>query len=107
MIMYYDKQGQPIVSESDIDACLIWAKLFEDQEYQRVAKTKLVNDVLISTVWIGIDHSFLTEGLPMIFETMVFGENAVQGDEYQERYATEEEALAGHKTITRIEEAAL
>ena len=107
MIMYYDKQGQPIVSESDIDACLIWAKLFEDTEYKVLARTELPNGVRISTVWIGIDHSFLTEGLPMIFETMIFGENATQGDEYQERYATEEEALAGHKTITRIEEAAL
>ena len=107
MIMYYDKQGQPITAEMDVDACLIWAKLFEDREYQRVATTKLVNDVLISTRWIGIDHSVLTEGPPMIFETMVFGKNAVQGDQYQERYSTEEEALTGHKAICKIEEAAL
>lgn len=55
----------------------------------------------MSTVWLGINHNFADEGPPIIFETMVFGlENA---DEYMQRYATEEEARAGHaETVTVV-----
>jgi hypothetical protein len=64
---------------------------------------------MVSTVWLGIDHSFgqfrrlMGEShVPIIFETMIFapGDVTIGGeddlDEYQERYATEEAAQAGH-----------
>lgn len=82
-IGYYDRDGKPITMEQ-------WAALYEDRDYKIVSKTQL-GDVLISTVWLGIDHRFGFGELPVIFETMIFPES-----DYQERYATEAAALAGH-----------
>lgn len=87
---YYDKQGNPM----ELDA---WAHKLDDREYKVVEQTHLKSgDVLVSTVWLGIDHNFLGEGPPLIFETMVFGDGE---DDYTERYSTEEQARAGHVRI--------
>jgi hypothetical protein len=51
------------------------------------------DDVRVSTVFLGLDHSFFGHGPPMLFETMVF----VNGSSVDcERYATWDEAEAGH-----------
>ena len=47
---------------------------------------------MVSTVFLGLDHAF-DGGTPLLFETMIFGG---EHDEYQERYATWDEAEAGH-----------
>jgi hypothetical protein len=73
-----------------------WARDFGNDALKRVAKTELPNGLLVSTVWLGLDHSFGGQGPPLIFETMVFGGDAAVG-EYQERYSTEQEALEGHQ----------
>lgn len=62
-MLYYDRQGKPLDT-------LEWAPLFESRAYREVAATKLPNGVSISTVWLGMDHSF--SGPPIIFESMVF-----------------------------------
>lgn len=49
----------------------------------------------MSTVWLGIDHSF-GSGPPLIFETMVFSSKDDFHDLDCERYSTETQALAGH-----------
>ena len=74
--------------------------MIEDGNYKRVAETKTGNGH-VSTVWLGLDHSFnIGKGRPIIFETMVFG-GSFDGE--QERYSTEEEALAGHASmVTKI-----
>lgn len=86
---YYDKAGNPISIEE-------WGRLMEDRDYATIGKEPMVigdTPVEVSTVWIGINHNFSGEGLPIIFETMVFG-----GDHDQEcvRYATESQAREGH-----------
>lgn len=48
--------------------------------------------VRVSTVFLGIDHSF-TEGFPVLFETMVFGG---KHDGFQERSSTWSGALRTH-----------
>lgn len=45
----------------------------------------------VSTVFLGLDHSFDQGGEPIVFETMIFGSE----HEYAERYKTYEEAMAG------------
>lgn len=50
--------------------------------------------IIISTVFLGLDHSHSAHGAPLLFETMVF--NGAY-DQYFERYATWEEAERGHK----------
>ena len=81
--LYFDKEGQPITLES-------WVKLAQDLSYKRIAHDELPNGKTVSTVWLGINHSFRDTGLA-IFETMIFPEC-----EYCKRYATLEEAKAGH-----------
>lgn len=86
-----DKNGNP-KEEKDL---LVWAKQFE--KCDRTLKfTKLLKEKgTISTVFLGIDHSF-GGGKPLLFETMVFG-GVLDGE--QECYHTKKEALAGHKII--------
>jgi hypothetical protein len=92
--MYYDRKGQPI----DI---MTWARSLEDHEGRIVAQ-HWVRGWMISTVWLGLDHSFGHCRAPLIFETMIFppgdeaGGESIWFDEYQERYPTEEAAQAGH-----------
>ena len=70
---------------------LEWARWFENAD-RSVAKTDLPDDVRVSTVFLGLDHSF-GGGTPILFETMIFGG---EHNDYQKRYATWEEAEAGH-----------
>lgn len=93
MTRYYDRQGQPI------QETLAWAKKFEDQEYQRVAETTLANGRRVSTVWLGLNHSLLDTGPPLIFETMVFPKEGEYSELDCERYSTEEEARTGHQHL--------
>lgn len=90
-VNYYDRQGQPLSQEE-------WGRRLEDDDERRVAFTEVDDGVTVSTVWLGADHSFGFGGPPIIFETMVFGGPL---DEEQQRYATEEQALAGHEDMVK------
>lgn len=57
-----------------------------------------VGDVDISTVFLGLDHSFGRGETPTLFETMTFSANP-GFNEYQWRYATWDEAVRGHNQI--------
>lgn len=92
--MYYHRDGTPYEgTPDDPQGTLAWAKDFENRKDRRIGLDK-VNGYRISTVWLGLDHSFMN-GKPLIFETMVF-----KGDSYaeldMERYSTEQEAKEGH-----------
>ena len=52
-----------------------------------------IDNIKISTVFLGWDHSFIDESTPILFETMIFGG---QYDEFQRRYKTYNESLQGH-----------
>ncbi len=84
---YYDKDGSEI-------SILEWGQKMQDPKYKIVAKTK-VRKALVSTVWLGINHQFGT-GPPLIFETMVFGENE---EDITERYSKLKAAEMGHHFI--------
>ena len=80
-----------------------WAKWFENaHEARRVKRTVYngVNDneIVISTVFLGLDHNFFDEGPPILFETMVFGGLL---DQETERYATWNQAVRGHDQMVR------
>lgn len=85
----YDRAGRPITMEQ-------WAELRREDSYKRVAETT-VGDSWVSTVWLGLDHGWRS-ARPIIFETMVFRGPL---DQEQERYSTEEEALAGHYAMVK------
>jgi hypothetical protein len=82
------KDGKtPVLCESAAE----WGRLF-DREKRKVAFTQ-VGDINVSTVFLGLDHSY-GDGTPILFETMIFGG---EHDEYQNRCATWEGALKMHK----------
>jgi hypothetical protein len=95
-VRYYNRQGVPIDQEE-------WVARSNKDE-QRVAQDWVAGK-WVSTVWLGINHRFTGDGPPIIFETMVFRCEAGEGppDSWGElfckRYATEEEALEGHRTL--------
>lgn len=91
-VRWYDKEGKPI---SDME--LMELRL-SDPNYKRVAKT-IVGDAEVSTVWLGLDHSYFDDSPPLIFETLVFGG---KHDQHMVRYSTEEEAREGHARVVRM-----
>lgn len=93
--MYYNKEGKKITLRE-------WGKLFEDWKYKRIGLDNLPNGYRVSTVWLGLDHSF-TGGEPLIFETMVFNDKLKESaqDCDMERYSTLEQAIKGHKKMVK------
>lgn len=76
-----------------------WATWFETSAQERVvARDEVRKDVSVSTVFLGIDHSFTAGDAPVLWETMVFGGTY---DELQRRYTSREDAVNGHAEILR------
>jgi hypothetical protein len=88
--MYYSRDGRPISFEEVLE-------LVKSDRDRRVAETTLPDGTWVSTVWLTLDHRMSGEGgPPLIFETMVFVNAQSLESLDMERYATEEQALAGH-----------
>lgn len=64
--------GQTPVLEPDL---LTWGEWFETAD-RIVAKTE-VGGSIVSTVFLGFDHRFRSDGPPLIFETMVFDTDGI------------------------------
>ena len=88
---YWILDGTTPVQVDDLTAWAIW---FEGAE-RHVGYTKRLN-VTVSTVFLGIDHNFGSEGDPVLFETMVFGG---KHDGVCRRSSTWEQAEAQHKAV--------
>src|SRR5687767_12387471 len=73
---------------------LQWAQCFGGEDARRVADTT-IGEARVSTVFLGLDHSF-GYGPPLLFETMVFGGPL---DQEQERCTTWEQAEEMHKAM--------
>jgi hypothetical protein len=87
----YILKGREPVRVYDV---LVWAKWFEKAP-RHVGRTEIRPGVVVSTVFLGIDHSF-GFGPPLLFETMVFRDD--HGDE-EERCSTWEQAEEQHKCV--------
>jgi len=74
-----------------------WAMWFETAD-RHVAKTSVNDEVNVSTVFLGLDHSF-GSGPPLLFETMIFGG---EHDQYQDRYETWDQAEVGHEEAVKL-----
>jgi hypothetical protein len=73
---------------------------FERIDLNEIAKlAERYRDARLSTVFIGLDHRFVGEGPPIVFETMVFGGKY---DQYQDRCATWDEAEAMHQRCVEM-----
>ncbi len=84
---YFILKGRDV---EPVDSLLVWGRWFEECD-RRVALDE-IGPVVISTVFIGLDHQF-GDGPPLLFETLVSGGPL---DGAQDRYSTWDEAAAGH-----------
>ena len=89
----YILQGHVAIEVGDL---FEWARWYETADRQ-VALTRISDDVVVSTVFRGLGHSF-GDGPPLLFETLVFTDG--EGGEMR-RYATWEEAEAGHAAVVK------
>ena len=76
----YKLEGKTPVKCLDL---IEWATWYENAD-KRVGRTLITDDIFVSTVFLGIDHSFNSK-TPILFETMAFG---MQDDGRMQRYST-------------------
>jgi len=88
--MWYilDENNKPV--ESSTTEYYMWE---EENPTKRIVKQYTIGDIRISTVFLGLDHSYNSDK-PILWETMIFGGKQ---DQYQERYSSYEDALIGHQ----------
>jgi len=65
---------------------------------QRIVLQTYIGKVFVSTVFLGIDHSY-DGSVPILFETMIF---RGKHDNYQKRYSTWDEAVKGHEEACEL-----
>lgn len=75
---------------------LKWGKWLETAN--RKVRQDEIDGVIISTVFLGLDHSFGGE-LPLLFETMIFGG---EHDGYQTRASSWDEAVGQHLEAKKL-----
>jgi hypothetical protein len=88
-----DENNKPI--PSTIVDCGKW---LEKNPERKAVKQEHVGDIFISTVFLGLDHSWQSD-VPVLWETMIFGG---EHDQYQDRYTSVEDALEGHQTALNL-----
>lgn len=91
-----DREGKP-KAEPDVVAWARWMQLSGDERI--VGKTPLADDVMVSTVFLGLDHRFYDDGPPVLWETMIF-RGPHDGEQW--RYTSRAEALEGHTAAVKL-----
>ena len=91
--MKYILKGKKAVACDDITEWATWSHAAD-----RVVKKTITGDIKVSTVFLGIDHSF-GGGEVELFETMIFGG---EHDEWMDRYSTWEQAEKGHEVACKM-----
>ena len=90
---YILREGKPV----EVDNLAEWAAWYEKAD-RTLLRTRLPHNVMVSTVFLGLDHGFNDVG-PLLWETMVFGGPY---DGYMDRHTTEEEARQGHAYALKV-----
>lgn len=86
-----DRNNKPVPAASLDEA-------YEDRELHRVGDDTVAG-VRVSTVFLVFDHRFTSEGDPVLWETMAFGEPV---DQYLWRYTSYDAAKKGHDKIVEL-----
>lgn len=92
MSKFYILDGKTPVQVSGVQE---WATNYERNN--SVARDTF-GKVLVSTVFLGLDHSW-DGGKPLLFETMIFGG---KHDQYQTRCSTWDEAIIQHEEACKL-----
>jgi len=105
---FYILRGKEVVA---ISSAREWGSWFATAE--RHVGDDEIGPLRVSTVFLGIDHNFWDDdGPPIVFETMIFGppedveifgrRRVMRPDLDMQRYATWDEAEAGHRVACEI-----
>lgn len=87
-----DAAGDPVPCQDVIE----WARWFERAD--RTVRRDTIDGVTVSTVFLGIDHSF-GGGAHILYETMIFGG---PHDGKMWRYSTRHQSIEGHKRALEL-----
>jgi hypothetical protein len=80
-----------------VDDVIQWADAFKKQD--RHVAEDFIDDVKVSTVFLGLNHNFGGDGPPILWETMVFGG---ENSGWMGRYTSYDSALIGHKIVVEL-----
>jgi len=102
---FYVLRGHDVVEADALES----AMFFENIGARTVRKTEVVtldaaNACEVSTMFLGIDHNYSENGLPIVFETLVFGGPMADS---MRRYATWDESVDGHAETVELVRKAL
>lgn len=73
-----------------------WVNSFSEDRHVRIDE---FGSILVSTVFLGLDHNYEGKGEPLLFETMIFGG---KHDQYQTRCSTWDEAVIQHEEACKL-----
>jgi hypothetical protein len=76
----------------------VWGPWFENPDNRRVRETE-VGEVVVSTIFVGVDTHHRRQGPPQLWETIVF---APGRSDYKERHSSHEDALGRHDALVEI-----
>lgn len=98
----YDRQGRPLTWDQYVSLRYVNGTTKQNHDYI-VVKCDQLADVVVSTVWLGLDHGFgglrldAVDAPPIIFETMTFSTTSEEWDAMLfARYSSEAAAVIGH-----------
>lgn len=83
---------------------MTWSKWIENRDGKsdgRITERTLIGKVLVSTVFLGLDHSFGGK-VPILWETMIFNSRLKVLKNYQVRYSSLKNAQKGHKEAVKF-----
>jgi hypothetical protein len=89
-----DADGNPRL-EPDMEAWVAWMQLDE----RPLAETQVSPEVCVRTRFMGTDQRRTEVGAPLLWTTMIVGG---KHNDFQERYASRDEALEGHKRAVAL-----
>ncbi len=95
MASFFKLNDDHTTSPLSFDEYFAWNK----GEVIVVGKQKIGKDVKVSTVFLGLNHSYREDEEPLLFETMVFGG---EHDQYMVRCSTWEGAVNWHKDTVEM-----
>jgi hypothetical protein len=96
-----DDAGEPR-QEPDIRKWAVWFERTQQTRERVLAQDRDElggTDIMVSTVFLAIDHNFRADGPPILWETMILGGPL---DGYQRRFASAAAALDGHREACRL-----
>ena len=88
-----DEDNKPVKS-----TIIQHSEWIEANPERKAVKQENVGIILVSTVFLGLDHAWNSD-IPVLWETMIFGG---ERDQYQERYTSYEDALKGHEFAVEL-----